>query len=57
MSCQVFQMLSADNVYNISLVDQCNTLKKDIGMHPIFQQFLAQPALASSIVNLKRKEF
>ena len=28
MSAQVFRTLSVNNVYNISLVDQCNTLTK-----------------------------
>ena len=55
MSCQVFRMLSADNVYSISLVEQCNILQNDIGLHFILQQCLAEPALTSSIVKSEKK--
>ena len=55
MSCQVFRTLSADNVYSISLVEQCKILQNDIDLHFIFQQCLAEPALASSIVKSENK--
>ena len=49
MSCR------SNNVFNISLVEQYNILQIDIGLHPILQQCLAEPALASSVVKLKKK--
>ena len=54
ISTRVFRTLSVENVYNISLVDQCNSLQNDLGVDSVLQQCLAEPTIASAIVRSEK---
>ena len=43
-----------ENVYNISLVDQCNSLQNDLGVDSVLQQCLAELTIASAIVRSEK---
>ena len=48
-SVRVFHTISADNIYSISLVQQCEWLQCELGTEPILQKCLADPVNAPSI--------
>ena len=50
MSSRLFRTLSAENVYSISLVEQCKWLQNEISTDPVLQQCLLEPATAKAIV-------
>ena len=54
ISTRVFRTLSVDNVNNISLVDQCNSLQNDLGVDSVLQQCLAEPTIASAVVKSEK---
>ena len=54
VSTRVFRTLSVENIYNISLVDQCNSLQNDLGVDSVLQQCLAEPTIASAIVRSEK---
>jgi hypothetical protein len=54
ISTRGFRTLSVENVYNISLVDQCNSLQNDLGVDSVLQQCLAEPTIASAIVRSEK---
>ena len=43
-----------ENVYNTSLVDQCNSLQNDLGVDSVLQQCLAEPTIARAILRSKK---
>ena len=57
ISARVLRTLSVDNMYDISLIDQCNTLLNDLGISTILQQCLTEPSKALTTVKCEKKNF
>ena len=55
ISARVLRTLSVDNMYDISLIDQCNTLLNDLGISTILQQCLTEPSKALTTVKCEKK--
>ena len=56
MSFRLFRTLSAENVYSISLVEQCKWLQNEISTDPVLQQCLLEPAIAKAIVRSAKED-
>ena len=52
---QVLRTLSVGKVYDISLVDQCNSLLNDLGISTILQECLTEPSKALTTVKCEKK--
>ena len=50
LSSRVFRTLSAENVFEISLVEQCKWLQNELRVDPILQRCLSDPATATNTV-------
>ena len=55
ISARVLRTLSVDTMYDISPVDQCNTLQNDLGISTILQQRLTEPSKALTTVKCEKK--
>ena len=56
MSSRLFRTLSAENVYSISLVEQCKWLQNEISTDPVHQQCLLEPATTKAIVRRAKED-
>ena len=55
LSSRVFRTLSADNVFEISLVEQCKWLQNELRVDPILQRCLSDPATATNTVKSAKR--
>ena len=53
LASRVFRTLSADNVYSISLIEQCRWLLEELGLCWILQKCLSDPTSSDTVKDLQ----